>query len=203
MWVQYCLERSFKNVCSLLFTGPSENQIAVNHPDLAHVPDNLKVSSAVFSSGDILDDKYGGAAVPGGKDISPPFEVDPASFSEGTKSLMIVVQDLDVPIWKPILHGVFYNIKPGVTNYPEGFLTETVESATDFTIGKGSFGRQKYIGPSPIVNDPPHRYFYQIFALDTDQQFPNALGYEEVLHILKKHSIGKGYIIGKFQRIWS
>lgn len=203
MWIQYFLERTFKNVCSVLFTAPSESQISINHPELAHVPENLKVTSAVFASGEILDDKYGGHAVPGGKDISPPFEVDPATLPAGTKSLMIVVQDLDVPIWKPILHGLFYNISRELTSYPEGFLTKTPETATEFAIGKGAFGRQKYIGPSPIINDPPHRYFYQVFALDTDREFHNALGYEEAIDVLKNNAIGKGYIIGKFQRVWN
>lgn len=62
---------------------------------------------------------------------------------------------------------------------------------------RGSFG---YFGPRPPVGDPPHRYHFQIFALDRMLELPHGATRAELLDAMQGNILATGVTVGTFQR---
>jgi phosphatidylethanolamine-binding protein (PEBP) family uncharacterized protein len=48
--------------------------------------------------------------------------------------------------------------------------------------------------------DPPHRYFFQVFALDTALQVPPGAERDQLLAAMAGHVLAKGSLVGTFQQ---
>ena len=142
-------------------------------------------------------------------DVSPPLrwnEVPP-----GTASLALIADDPENEsgLW---VHWVLYNIPADATGLPEGIPT-TTEVLPDGTIqGLNDFKRIGYGGPCPPVKvfrlgddmeatlkTKPHKYYFRLYALDT--QFGLAAGAtkEELLDAMDGHILAQAETVGKFQ----
>ncbi|GAA1993872.1 YbhB/YbcL family Raf kinase inhibitor-like protein [Kitasatospora viridis] len=96
----------------------------------------------------------------GGKDLSP--HLDWTGLPTGTAQLLLVVEDIDVPMSKPAVHCVAL-IDPTAGPLEPGALAARQPAPgvrpLRATIGRG------YHGPGPIKGHGPHRYVFQVFAL--------------------------------------
>ncbi len=62
----------------------------------------------------------------------------------------------------------------------------------------GSVG---YTGPKPPVGDTAHHYHFQVFALDVETLgLDPGANRDAVLKAMEGHVLGKGQIIGTFER---
>jgi hypothetical protein len=135
-----------------------ESGLAWNLPLLAG-PETLQLTSPAFTDGARVPVEHAGKRA-GGRETSPPLSWSPAP--EGTAELLLVMEDVDVPVRQPFVHLVA-TIDPAVTELPAGALNK--DSAPGgvrllrSTMGSG------YIGPAPIKGHGPHRYVFQLFAL--------------------------------------
>ena len=100
-----------------------------------------------------------------GDDISPPLAWN--EVPEGTKSLVLIVDDPDAPdpkapklVW---VHWVVYNIPPDVKSLPENASKAGLPQGT--AVGLNDFKKTGYGGPCPPIGR--HRYFHKLYALDT------------------------------------
>jgi Raf kinase inhibitor-like YbhB/YbcL family protein len=57
-----------------------------------------------------------------------------------------------------------------------------------------------YYGPKPPADDPPHRYHFQVFALDTQLTLPSGFNRSALLKALRGHVVAFGEIVGTYQR---
>ena len=135
-----------------------ESGLAWNLPGLAG-PETLQLTSSAFTDGAPVPLEHAGTRV-GGRETSPPLCWSPAP--EGTAELLLVMEDVDVPIAKPFVH-VMALLGPAVTELPAGALSKGSASGgvrlLRSTVGSG------YVGPAPIKGHGPHRYVFQLFAL--------------------------------------
>ena len=135
-----------------------EASLAWNLPGLAG-PETLHLSSPAFADGAPIPLAHAAKRV-GGRETSPPLSWSPAP--EGTAELLLVMEDIDVPLRHPFVH-LAATISAAATQLPAGALNRgSVPGSVRLlrsTVGSG------YVGPAPIKGHGPHRYVFQLFAL--------------------------------------
>lgn len=154
-------------------------------------PDSIVISSSAFGDGDTMPRRYAGAGV--GQNVSPPLSF--SGVPRGTTELLLVVQDIDVPLLRPLVH-LIARLPGTATHVTEGGLMQ--EHAVVF--GRGSFGRYGYAGPRPIPGHGDHRYVFQLFA--SGHSLDDASGGDLKAHLkaIGGHVLARGRFTGIFAR---
>lgn len=117
---------------------------------------------------------------------------------QGTKSLALMVEDPDAPS-KTWIHWVIYDIPGTLSGLPAG-IRKNEKVAEIGTQGKNDFYKIGYDGPCPPPGKP-HRYFFNLYALDTLLNLPPGLSSQELLHAIKGHILATGQWMGTYQSI--
>jgi Raf kinase inhibitor-like YbhB/YbcL family protein len=145
----------------------------------------LNVSSSAFSEGQSIPEKY----TCDGQNVSPPIQWSGAP--EKTKSIALICEDPDAPSGT-FTHWVLYDL-PGTTKeLAEGSSGEGKE-------GVNGFGKKGYGGPCPPPGGP-HRYFFRIYALDTESLGNAGSSKEDVTTAMQGHVLAQGQLMGRYKR---
>jgi phosphatidylethanolamine-binding protein (PEBP) family uncharacterized protein len=142
-----------------------ETHIAWNLPNLQS-PEPLSVTSQHFEEGGSIPLLHASKLV-GGDDRSP--HLTWSSPPPETTELLLVIEDIDVPIGKPAVHCLALidpsRLNPSSRLVPPGALSASAPAAgvrvLRSTVGRG------YHGPAPIKGHGPHHYIFQLFALSS------------------------------------
>ena len=128
-----------------------------------------------------------------GENISPPLTV--SDVPPETKSLALIMDDPDVPkhlrsdgMWD---HWVVFNIPASMRDIKEG-------NEPDGIHGIGTGGNMNYFGPCPP--DREHRYFFKLYALDTELDLPEKATKQQLEKAMENHIIEKTELMGKYER---
>lgn len=128
--------------------------------------------------------------------VSPALAWDPAPAAV---SYVLLVEDPDAAEPKPFVHWLAWNVPATVTHLPEGLHTLPRLLQPDGMMqGRNSRGSVGWTGPRPPVGDAPHRYHFQLFALDTTLSLPVGADREAVLAAMRGHVIGRGVLVGRY-----
>jgi hypothetical protein len=143
----------------------------------------MKITS-VFENTE-MPDKY----TCNGENINPPLDI--AEVPEGTKSLVLIVDDPDAPAgtW---VHWVVWNIKPDTVRVEEGSVPENAVQGTN------DFKKTEYVGPCPPSGT--HRYFFKIYALDTELQLEQEATKSEVEAAMQGHILSQEKLVGLYSK---
>ena len=159
---------------------------------LPEVP-SFTLESDDFQDGQALDKKFAHTSV-GGENVSPHLRW--SGFPDETKGFALTIYDPDAPTGSGFWHGVVAAIPADVTEIGQG-----AELPSGAFSARNDFGESGYGGPAPPEGDVrPHRYFFAVHALDTDD-----LGVDEsaspayVGFNLTFHTIARGVIMGTFE----
>ena len=151
----------------------------------------LTLSSPVFQPNAPIPSHY----TCDGENVSPPLTW--ASVPEGTQSLVLIMDDPDVPktiradgMWD---HWVLFNIPPSVVG-----LSENAKDFFGALQGKNSRGKLGYTGPCPP--DRQHRYFFKLYALDTTLNLPEGATKAEVQAACQGHILDQAELMGVYDR---
>jgi len=150
----------------------------------------IKVTSSAFEEGSLIPPKY----TCDGADISPPLRWD--AVPEGTKSVALISDDPDAPVgtW---VHWVLFNLPADTRELAENIPPdETLPNGAKQ--GTSDFGRIGYGGPCPPSGT--HRYFFKIYALDTEIDLAAGAKKRQLLKAMEGHILGQGQLIGKYKR---
>ena len=150
----------------------------------------ITITSTAFAEGGMIPRDY----TCDGKDISPPLAW--AGAPEGTKSLAIICDDPDAPVgtW---VHWVLYNLPAIVNELPQGVKSDKVlENGAKH--GMNDFRKLGYGGPCPPGGT--HRYYFKIYALDTELTQEPGLTKAELLKAIKGHILAEGQLMGRYKR---
>lgn len=166
---------------------PDETASIANTPELA-TPHRIALTSPAFRDGQVVPAKHCGRFI--GKDISPALAWDP--LPADTKSLVLVLEDLDVPTSTPGIHTIaaFPAVEGGL---PEGALTP---DDPRFQFLRNRRGQAKYTGPRPLPGHGAHRYRFHLYALDTDIDFTQVTDMHAVPSALAGHVLASGTLTG-------
>ena len=158
---------------------------------------SLTVSSIAFGQGGEIPALYSSYD----QNASPPLR-----WTEGppdTQSYAILTEDPDArttPL--PVVHWVVWNIPATVTALREGLESlDRLEDPMGLRQGPNTAaGNVGYKGPHPPEGDPPHRYHFEVFALDQTLDLRAGANREDLVKAMGGHVLAKGELIGLFKR---
>ncbi len=156
-------------------------------------PMTLTITSPAFAANASIPAQY----TCEGPNISP--ELKWSGVPPQARSLALVVDDPDAPdpahpktTW---VHWVTYDIPATVTGLPENAGKQGIPGART---GKNDFGNPGWGGPCPPIGR--HRYFFKLYALDTqlgDLKVPDKAALEKAM---KGHILAQGELVGTYQK---
>lgn len=154
-------------------------------------PEAITVTSPAFVDGEVIPRRHAGRGV--GDDISP--ELRWQGMPSGTAALVVLLDDVDVPLPKPLIHNV-------------AVLAPELEALTEGGFGTGTRGvrniatmlsKQGYSGPRPIPGHGVHHYRFHVLALD--RRVPeDATTVKGVLAAAAGHVLARGTLTGTYER---
>jgi len=137
-----------------------ETHMAWNLPNLqGPEPADFTLTSEAFRDGGTMPLENCAKNI-GGADRSP--QLTWTGLPEGTEQLLLVVEDIDVPISKPAVHCAAL-VDPAAGGLPAGAL-DAKQPGQGVRVLRSTIGRG-YHGPAPIKGHGPHRYVFELFAL--------------------------------------
>ncbi|BAX93569.1 YbhB/YbcL family Raf kinase inhibitor-like protein [Mycobacterium shigaense] len=154
-------------------------------------PRSIAVTSATFADGGSLPRSSAGKGV--GDNTSPQLRWE--GVPPETRQLVLIIDDLDVPLPRPLLHTVAV-IEPTVPGVEAGALSPGTSGMRFIRAGLGNRG---YAGPRPIPGHGPHHYRFLVFAIDR----PIADGVDKpkaLLAAMAGHVLAWGVLTGTYQR---
>jgi hypothetical protein len=145
----------------------------------------MELKSDAFTNGQSIPVKYSCR----GSNISPALAWSNAP--SGTQSYALIVDDPDAPAgtW---VHWVVYNIPSSTTSLQENADT------SNLSVGKNSSGNMHYDGPCPPSGT--HRYFFKLYALDSQLSLSPGASKEQLLNSMKGHILAQGELMGTFSK---
>lgn len=152
----------------------------------------FRLTSPAFAHDEDLPLRY----TADGDDVSPPLEWEgvPAQARE----LVLVCDDPDAEAGV-FTHWVVYGIAPDEKGLPEALPKDTlIEDPVSVVQGLNEFDEAGYTGPQPPDEQDrgPHRYFFRLFALDTELDLPPGVTRAELRTAAKGHIVAQAELVG-------
>ncbi len=119
-----------------------------------------------------------------------------ANPPQGTKSLVLIVDDPDAPTKTPWVHWVVFNIPASYKSIPPLGKNKDKDGIRQ---GINSYNEIGYGGPHPPVGET-HRYYFKLYALDTTLDLPGGTTKEKVTAAIKGHILGEAQLMGTYKR---
>jgi Raf kinase inhibitor-like YbhB/YbcL family protein len=171
-----------------------EAKLAWNHLAAASAPVNMTLTSDWFEDGGLMPERSAGPGI--GANRSPPlaWSTPPA----GTRQLALIIEDPDAPLPRPLVHLVLCGLPSELRGLAPGDLNGPAPGGG--CLGRGTFGRVGYSGPRPLPGHGPHRYVFQLLALDRPANKQAELKLAGWLEAICGHVIGRATLTGVYQQ---
>jgi Raf kinase inhibitor-like YbhB/YbcL family protein len=147
---------------------------------------DLKITSSTFDDGGPIPDAN--AYDKGNTSPALAFHGVP----EGTRQLALICHDPDAPLPHGFTHWVVYGIPADATGIDQG-------DGQAHTQGTTGFGEQAYGGPMPPPGHGDHRYYFHLYALDTEVDADPGLTREQLLERIADHVIEQNRLVGTYR----
>lgn len=120
-----------------------------------------------------------------------------------TQSVVVLVEDADIPFFRPVTHLIVHSIPPGLGGLEPGEVPrrQQTRSPRGWGCGRNFLGRPGWTPPSPPPGHGTHRYAFQVFALNARPAFPYPPGRSSLLRRIRPHLIAQGRLIGTYRRV--
>jgi Raf kinase inhibitor-like YbhB/YbcL family protein len=155
----------------------------------------IELTSTAFAQGQPIPRKYTGE----GANVSPPLSW--SALPQGTKELVLICDDPDAPggTW---VHWVVYKVPAAATGLPEdvGGADGRQPELSSMVEGRNSFGETGYGGPMPPPGHGKHRYFFRLYALDSELALEPGLDKVAILEAIVGHIVAEGELMGTYER---
>ena len=144
----------------------------------------MKIFSSAWADGELIPPKY----TCDGANVSPPLEW--ADVPAGARTLALIVDDPDAPNGL-FLHWLLWNIDASENGLTEG-------TAGGARQGRNGFGQAAYGGPCPPGGT--HRYYFRLFALDSELDAPAGATRERAERAMQGHILEQAEFMGRYHR---
>jgi Raf kinase inhibitor-like YbhB/YbcL family protein len=145
----------------------------------------LELSSRAFDDGETIPQEH----TCDGKNESPPLQW--ANVPDGARTLAVIVHDPDSPSGD-FVHWLGWNLDP-----EGGGIEEGVPAPVQ---GMNGFGRLGYLGPCPPPGDGSHRYYFRLYAIDTDLELEPGAAREQLENEMEGHVLTEAELMGLYER---
>ena len=151
---------------------------------------DIKFTSSAFEESGMIPSKY----TCDGQDISVPLKFE--DVPDGTVSMALISDDPDAPMgtW---VHWVIFNLPLDTTELSEDVPSQEI-LPNGAKQGKNDFKKIGYNGPAPPRGT--HRYYFKIYALDTQLDLEPGITKKQLLKAMEGHILAKGELMGKYTR---
>jgi Raf kinase inhibitor-like YbhB/YbcL family protein len=127
--------------------------------------------------------------------MSPPLHW--SAPPEGTQSFVLIMDDPDAP-GRTWVHWVLYDLPGTERELPEGVApTGTLPSGA--RQGVNDFRKTGYGGPCPPAG-PAHRYFFRLYALDTELHLKAGARRAQIEPLIRGHVLAQAELMGQYRR---
>ena len=161
----------------------------------ADVPETIAVESTAFGHGAPMPATFS----EDGRKVSPPLTW--TNVPQAASSVALMIEDADSPTPDPLVHAIVVGLPAGPGGVTEGALKSPGGPGQSLAMGKNSFMKAEYLPPDPPSGHGPHRYVFQIFALDRALDLGSVPGRAEVIKAMTGHVLAKGMLIGTYERV--
>jgi Raf kinase inhibitor-like YbhB/YbcL family protein len=168
---------------------------------LPQVPSFTVTSNDIEDDGTLPTPQVSGIFGAGGTDTSP--QLAWSGFPEGTRSFAVTCYDPDAPTGSGFWHWAVYGIPADVTELPTGAGSEDGAGLPAGAVQlRHDGGIRQFLGAAPPEGHGPHRYYFVVHALDTDQldvvdenSSPGLLGFA-----MAGHTLARGTLVATYER---
>jgi len=161
--------------------------------DFVSLRSTIPLESSAFADHGAIPARY----TQDGEGISPPLNWRLSLVN--VASLTLIVEDPDAPSPKPLVHLLACGFPPNSSGLPEGQFSRS-RGDPDNMLGRNSFLSAAWLPPGPPRGHGPHRYVFQLFALNRRLAFDGHPGRSEVIRTMKGHVLAKGILVGTYER---
>ena len=121
-----------------------------------------------------------------GKDVNPALIIE--GIPDKTKTLALIVDDPDAPVgtW---VHWVVFDMP---------VVSRIEEDSVPGIQGSNDFGRKDWGGPCPPSGT--HRYFFKIYALDTELGLEKGATKQKVEKAMQGHILDQAELVGLYRK---
>ncbi|MBV8862646.1 MAG: YbhB/YbcL family Raf kinase inhibitor-like protein [Mycobacterium sp.] len=154
-------------------------------------PYDITVTSTAFADGGAIPVSSAGKRV--GDNVSP--QLRWTAPTPETRQLVLIIDDVDVPLPRPLLHTVAV-IEPDVAEVSTGAL-QPGTAGMRFT--PGDLRNRGYAGPRPTPGHGPHRYRFQVFAID-EPISDHVSTTRALVKQMAGHVLARGILTGTYER---
>jgi Raf kinase inhibitor-like YbhB/YbcL family protein len=122
------------------------------------------------------------------QNTNPPIQIH--NVPEGTKSLVLLMEDHDAPAgtWD---HWITFNLPPDTKEIHDGHEPGGIS-------GKGTSGNLDYFGPCPP--DGEHEYVFTVYALDSMLDLEEGASKDQIKEALAGKLIAEATLKGTYSR---
>jgi len=177
----------------------TESKLMRGNAQFAQCPNEISVGSLVLKNGEAVPRNYsieGHGSFPG---------ITWDNLPEGTKSLLLVVEDNDAPLPSPFVHLLAYNIDPDMKALPEGSIlregANPLATIASIRLGKNTVGKTGYLPPSPPAHHGTHHYHFQLFAIDQKLSFGKTPSLSDMKALVEGHVLGWGELMSTYEKL--
>ncbi|MEO0085027.1 MAG: YbhB/YbcL family Raf kinase inhibitor-like protein [candidate division WOR-3 bacterium] len=149
----------------------------------------LVLTSPAFTEGGAIPPRHSAYA----DNLSP--ELNWTSPPAGTRSFALICRDPDAPSGT-FYHWVIFNLPDTLRSLPEALPRDATPSGG--VQGINSFGRPGYDGPRPPFGT--HRYYFDLYCLDTVLVLDRTATADKVLAALKDRVLGRAGLMGRYSK---
>jgi Raf kinase inhibitor-like YbhB/YbcL family protein len=168
---------------------------------LPQVPSFTVTSNDIEDGGTLPTPQLSGIFGAGGTDTSP--QLAWSGFPGGTRSFAVTCYDPDAPTGSGFWHWAVYGIPADVTELPTGAGSEDGAGLPAGAVQlRHDGGIRQFLGAAPPEGHGPHRYYFVVHALDTDQldvidenSSPALLGFA-----MSGHMLARGTLVATYER---
>ncbi len=142
----------------------------------------MRLTSPDFEHNETIPSKF----TCDGVDVNPTLIIQ--DLSPETQSLILIVDDPDAPMgtW---VHWVVFNIP---------VTAQIDEDSIPGTQGMNDFRKLDYGGPCPPSGT--HRYFFKLYALDTNLALEEGIRKNDLERAMEGHILAQSELIGLYSR---
>lgn len=164
------------------------------HAAFAGVPASITVTSKGFTDGAPMPARF----TEDGARVSPPLAW--TGVPQGAHSVALLAEDADSPTPNPLVHLIVWNLAGADDALPEGGIASPGGPGAHLNLGRNSFLKDQYLPPDPPNGHGPHRYVFQVYALDRTLDLAASPGRTALLDAMQGHVLAKGQLTGIYAR---
>ncbi|CDK24907.1 unnamed protein product [Kuraishia capsulata CBS 1993] len=184
-----------------------EHELIFNDARFVDVPKSIVVQSPDFAADEYMP-PYTAGVKSGGENSSPPLSIK--NVPAEAKSLVWVMQDIDVPLPIKGTHFIAYGINPKTSEYSKGWFSTESEPEQKGLLkwGWGAGNRIGYFGPGPPPGHGDHQYFFEAYAINEeaterlekehDISAGKRVNLDQLMNIMHGNVLSMGYLKGLY-----